>query len=99
MNPTRVSRSSVSALTDLPNVGPSIAQDLRRLGVRAPNDLVGRSPLELYEELNRRTRQRHDPCLLDVFMSVTSFMNGQPPRPWWTFTAKRKRLLTMRARG
>jgi len=33
---------------------------------------------------------RHDPCVIDVFISVTSFMNGSDPEPWWAFTAERK---------
>jgi hypothetical protein len=93
MHPSKVSRRRLASLTDLPNVGPSIAEDLRQIGIREPNDLAGKSPLDLYDELNRRTRTRHDPCLLDVFMSVTSFMDGGPPRAWWTFTPRRKRLL------
>ena len=36
---------------------------------------------------------RHDPCVLDVFMSITRFMDGDPPRPWWDYTAERKALL------
>ncbi|MFZ2235243.1 MAG: helix-hairpin-helix domain-containing protein [Dokdonella sp.] len=33
---------------------------------------------------------RHDPCVLDVFMSITRFVNGAPPLPWWSYTAERK---------
>jgi hypothetical protein len=33
----------------------------------------------------------HDPCVIDVFMSITSFMSGEEPRAWWHFTAERKR--------
>jgi hypothetical protein len=47
----------------------------------------------MYWDLCEKTGIRHDPCMLDVFMSVTSFMNGDEPRPWWKFTASRKELL------
>ena len=35
-------RRGIARLEDIPNVGPSIAGDLRRLGITAPADLVGR---------------------------------------------------------
>jgi len=91
MNPAKVRRSAVTRLTDLPNVGPAMAGDFERLGIRSPADLEGRDPLALYEALCKATRTRHDPCVLDVFMSVTGFMAGGEPRPWWEFTAERKR--------
>ena len=37
------------------------------------------------------TATRHDPCMLDVFISISRFMAGDVPRPWWEFTAERKR--------
>jgi hypothetical protein len=37
------------------------------------------------------TNTRHDPCVLDVFISVTRFMAGGAPQAWWKFTAERKR--------
>lgn len=90
MHPARVDRDRLVALTDLPNVGPSIAGDLRLLGIESPVQLVGRDPFELYRTLCVRTGVRHDPCVLDVFMSVTDFLGGGAPRPWWDFTAERK---------
>jgi len=96
MNPARVVRARVRELTDLPNIGKAMADDLRLLGIREPAQLAGVSPFELYERLSRLTGQRQDPCVLDVFMSITAFMNGKPPRPWWDFTAARKRVLQQR---
>jgi hypothetical protein len=51
----------------------------------------------MYEELCRKTNQRHDPCLLDVFISAVRFMAGAPARPWWAYTAERKEALSARA--
>ena len=93
MNPSKTVRTKTHVLTDLPNVGPSIANDLRIVGVETPQDLVGKNPLELYNQLNTRTGTRHDPCILDVFMSVTDYMSGSEARPWWAYTKKRKQLL------
>lgn len=93
MNPAKVKRSHTVELTDLPNVGPSIANDLRSLGIHKPGDLAGREPVALYLRLNQQTGLRHDPCVLDVFMSVVDFMNGKPAKAWWKYTAARKKLL------
>lgn len=91
MNPTRVKRANVHRLTDLPNVGESIAEDLRRLGIHEPSQLAGRCPYELYYQLCEITGKRQDPCVADVFLSITSFVNGGPARPWWKFTPERKK--------
>ena len=93
MNPHKVDRTRVGQLTDLPNVGEATAADLRLLGFDSPEQLAGESPFEMYERLCRKTGQRHDPCVIDVFMSVTQFMDGKPPRPWWEFTETRKNIL------
>ena len=90
MHPDRVVREKTVALTDLPNVGPSIAGDLRSIGIETPEALCGRDPLELYRLLCERHGKRLDPCLLDVFISVTDFMDGGEPRVWWDYTEGRK---------
>ena len=87
----------MAALEDLPNVGPAVAADFVRLGIRAPRELAGRDPYALYDELNRITGARHDPCVLDTFISAVRFMDGAPARPWWQYTAERKRTLAKRA--
>jgi RimJ/RimL family protein N-acetyltransferase len=84
-------------LEDLPNVGTAIAAKLRAIDIEAPSDLVGRDPYALYEELNARMGTRHDPCLLDVFISVTCYVAGEPAVPWWSYTGERKATLGERA--
>jgi hypothetical protein len=84
-------------LEDLVNVGPSIAGDLRLIGINRPEDLKGKDPYELYERLCRRTRQRHDPCVIDTFIAITRFADGDKEKPWWKFTAERKRTLKKRS--
>lgn len=89
----------IARLEDLPNVGPSVAGDLRRLGVTSPADLPGRDPYALYDELCRVTGRRHDPCVLDTFIAAVRYMEGGPKRPWWAFTAERKRAMAARSNG
>jgi hypothetical protein len=91
MNPSKVRRATTIKLTDLPNVGPATARDLELIGIRAPEDLEDRDPFELYELLCEKTRVRQDPCVLDTFMSITDFIGGNAPRPWWAYTSERKR--------
>ena len=90
MNPNKVNRELIIKLTDLPNVGKACAQDFHVLGIFTPGDLIGKCPFELHESLCKITGVRHDPCVIDVFMSVTRFVGGEPPLPWWAFTAERK---------
>ena len=90
MNPGKVDRTRVVRLTDLPNVGPAIAEDLRLLGIDQPDQLAGKNPFEMYRMLCEKTAARHDPCVIDVFMSVTRFMAGEEARPWWKYTEERK---------
>ena len=90
MNPAKVDRARLNRLTDLPNIGPAMAADLRRLGIRVPADLAGHDPYALYNQLCRLDGQRHDPCVIDVFISLTRFIAGDPPQPWWAYTAERK---------
>ena len=97
MHPYKVDRQHLAALTDLPNIGKSIAADLRLLGINTPSQLVGQCPFDLYARLCAQTATRHDPCVIDVFMSVTRFMAGDAPQPWWTYTAQRKQRLLPKA--
>lgn len=84
-------------LTDLPNIGKAIAADLRLLGIYEPRQLVGQCPFEMYTKLCEKTAMQHDPCVIDVFMSVVRFMNGEEPRSWWTYTEERKRLFRQKS--
>jgi hypothetical protein len=93
MNPSKVDRNRVVVLTDLPNIGKACAKDLRQLGIHQPSQLVGKNPFEMYEMLCKKTTSRHDPCVIDVFISVTRFMAGEEPRPWWSYTEERKQSL------
>ncbi|MBL0077437.1 MAG: helix-hairpin-helix domain-containing protein [Rhodocyclaceae bacterium] len=93
MSPYKVDRANLKQLTDLPNVGKATANDLRLLGFNKPAQLADACPFEMYERLCRITGCRHDPCVIDVFMSITDFINGNPPRPWWDFTECRKNAL------
>lgn len=90
MNPAKVRRDRLLALTDLPNIGPAMARDLRLLGFEHPGQLAGQDPQALYDRLCELSGVRQDPCVLDVLVSVTRFMDGEEAKPWWHFTPERK---------
>ena len=99
MHPAKVQRTKLDKLTDLPNIGPEMARDLLLLGYSHPSLLRSADPLFLYESLCRLTGERHDPCVLSVFISVTDFLAGADPRPWWEFTSACHKLLGIKSRG
>ena len=80
-------------LTDIPNIGTSIAADLRGAGIQEPADVQCMDPVAVYERLRGPMGRRHDPCVLDVLLAAHDFMNGGPSQPWWNFTARRKALM------
>ncbi|QYJ79212.1 helix-hairpin-helix domain-containing protein [Shewanella acanthi] len=98
MHPSKVIRAEVKLLTDLPNIGAACAEDLRQLGLTKPEQLIGQNPYQLYERLNSITGQTHDPCMLDTFISITRFMDGEDPKPWWFYTVERKQTLKLKAK-
>jgi hypothetical protein len=86
-------RHTVSRLEELPNIGKSIAGDLRLIGIDNPSMLAGKDPFELYDQLCCKVGKRIDPCVIDVFMSAVNFMETGVALPWWDFTASRKKKL------
>ncbi|MES2439891.1 MAG: helix-hairpin-helix domain-containing protein [Verrucomicrobiota bacterium] len=85
--------AQVARLEDLPNVGKSIASDLRSLGIRTAEEFARFTPLEVYDRLNPVMGKRHDPCVLHTFLSVEHFLKSGERVPWWKFTAEGRRLL------
>lgn len=79
-------------LEELPNVGRAVAADFRRLGIGTPDEIRGRDPYMLYHDLCRATHALVDPCMLDTFIAVVRYVDGGPAKPWWHYTAERKRV-------
>jgi hypothetical protein len=86
------SAGQATQLLHVPNLGKAMVEDLKLLGISSPSQLAGKDPLVLYQRLCEATAARHDPCVLDTFISAVRFMEGAPALPWWHYTAERKRL-------
>lgn len=83
----------VPDLTELVNVGRSVARYFERVGFTRIAQLVDQDPIELYERMSAACGERLDPCLLDTVMSAVDQAEGRPARPWWHYAPERKRLL------
>ena len=88
-----MSDHNIRDLQDIPNIGRAIEKKLLLLGIREPGELIGRDPYKMYDDLCSLTGKRHDPCILDIFISAVRFMEGGPPLKWWEFTFERKERL------
>jgi hypothetical protein len=76
-------------LQTLPGIGPSLAGDLRALGVRRAVDLKLRDPERLYAQLNRLRGERQDPCVLYAFRCAAYSVRAARPKSellkWWNW--------------
>jgi hypothetical protein len=76
-------------LRAIPGVGPSLASDLRLLGIEKVTDLRGRDPERLYAELMGRVGHHVDRCVLYVFRSSVYFAGQVQPEieltKWWNW--------------
>ena len=95
---TDIATTAGSDLLELANVGPAVARYLEGVGITQTRQLAGRDAIEIYEEMCARSGRRLDPCLLDTVMSAVEQADGGPARPWWDYTAERKRMLSGESR-
>lgn len=77
-------------LREIPGVGPSIAKDLRALGIMRVSDLRGRSPERMYDTSNRLRGVVQDRCLLYVFRCAVYYADTPKPKgrllKWWNWS-------------
>jgi hypothetical protein len=91
-----MSRNEVKKFQDIPNVGKAIEKNFIFLGIKEPIELIGKDPYQMYSDLCKATCSRHDPCVIDVFISAVRYMEGGPPKKWWEFTDERKKKMNER---
>ncbi|WP_420422396.1 helix-hairpin-helix domain-containing protein [Simkania sp.] len=87
-------------LRELTNVGKATLKDLEVLGIETIERLSEQDPTFLFQELERRTQTKHDPCVWDVFAAIIHEAKTGISTKWWEWTAKRKALeLPLHAEG
>jgi predicted RecB family nuclease len=73
----------------IPGVGPSIAADLRGLGIRRVADLAKADPQALYDRLCRKTGTKQDRCVLYAFRCAVYYASRPVHEPeklkWWNW--------------
>lgn len=73
--------TALEALQELPGVGPSIADDLYRLGFRTPKDLQGQDPEAIYRSLMALDNCHVDRCVLYVFRCAVNYATTNEKDP------------------
>lgn len=75
------------SLRSIPGVGPRIAEAMMSIGIRTVEDLKGKDPEELYQQLCHRIGKHVDRCVLYVFRCAVYFADEKRPKPellkWW----------------
>lgn len=77
-------------LADLRNIGKAALADFAVLGIQTVQYLAEQEPDHLYLALCQKTRQRHDPCVHDVFAAAIHQARTGEAMNWWAFTSDRK---------
>jgi len=84
--------AAIKALEQIPGVGESIAQDLRRLGITSVDQLRGQDPEKLYRRLCDFKASPVDRCTLYVFRCAVYHASTSDPDPerlkWWSWKDK-----------
>lgn len=83
--------ASDSALLALRNIGPAMARDLHRLGIRSSAQLARCDADRLYRRLERSTGAPQDPCVWDAFAAAIHQARTGAALPWWHCTVERQR--------
>lgn len=69
----RAKEDVIADLRKMPGVGENAAEALYRLGVRSADDLKGRSPEQMYEELRNMKGFYAEPCMLNSLKIATKY--------------------------
>src|SRR5436190_15100227 len=85
----RARKSAKDELQTIPGVGPSIADDLRGIGITHVADLRGKDPERLYARSNAKRGVIQDRCLLYVFRCAVYYASTKRPSAdklkWWNW--------------
>ena len=71
-------RIDINCLQEIPNIGIAIEKYFNIIGINSPKQLIGKDPYIMYNELCNATKQKQDPCVIDIFISAVRYMEGGP---------------------
>ena len=81
--------STNAELEVIPGIGPSIAEDLHRIGITRVAQLKNADPQKLYERMNRDQGVVMDRCLLYVFRCAVYYASNTrhtaEKLKWWNW--------------
>jgi predicted RecB family nuclease len=73
----------------IPGIGPSMAADLRSLGIKRVSDLKKADPQRLYDRLCKITNAKQDRCVLYTFRCAVYYASRPVHDPeklkWWNW--------------
>jgi hypothetical protein len=73
----------------IPGIGPSMAADLNELGIHAVEDLKGKDPQMMYDDLRERHGGKMDRCVLYIFRCAVYFASNKrhdsEKLKWWNW--------------
>jgi hypothetical protein len=92
--PEATQQDSLSDFQRIPGIGPSMADDLWRLGYRSVAELRGEKPEAMYQRLCDLTGGHVDRCVLYVFRCAVYFASNDAPHDpdllkWWNWSDQR----------
>ena len=83
-------KKKVDELQSIPGIGPSLAEDLRLLGVKKIGDLKGKNPELMYRTLEQKTGGHQDRCVLYTFRCAVYYASAKTHDPkllkWWNWS-------------
>ena len=81
--------NSLKELQTIQGVGESLSRDLVDLGYRKVNDLKGKNPENIYQNLMELRCQHVDRCVLYVFRCAVYYASNSVHEPellkWWNW--------------
>jgi hypothetical protein len=86
---------TIKALTIIPGVGKSIANDLWNIGIRGVSDLKGKDPEVLFDLSNKHAGVVQDRCLLYTFRCAVYYAETPEDEQereklqWWNWKDKK----------
>jgi hypothetical protein len=87
---------TANPLQVIPGVGKSIAEDLRRLGIKKVSCLKGKDPEKLYLRFCAMEGYPVDRCLLYVFRCAVYYASNDQHDPellkWWNWRDKKLKI-------